>query len=77
MGSNRSLRAVNYTDKFANQLLLAPGTPLQNNVEELYPLFKFLRIRPLNDWTEFKTKISDPVKKNRTKGAMLRLHVGN
>jgi SNF2 family DNA or RNA helicase len=56
---------------------LLSGTPLQNNVEELFPLLKFLRIRPLNDWIEYKTVIADPVKKGRTKSAMKRLHVSS
>ncbi|KZT63245.1 hypothetical protein DAEQUDRAFT_742034 [Daedalea quercina L-15889] len=51
------------------------GTPLQNNIEELYSLFKFLRIKPLNDWSIFNEQIAKPVKANRTTRAMKRLHV--
>lgn len=47
----------------------------QNNIEELYPLFAFLRIRPLNDWDYFKTTIAKPVKEGRTKLAMKKLQV--
>lgn len=52
------------------------GTPMQNSVDELYSLFRFLRLRPLDDWPEFKQKISDPVRKGRPSQAIKRLHVG-
>ena len=51
-----------------------PSTPIQNNVEELYSLFKFLRARPLDDWDTFK-RIVALVKDGRTKIAMKKLHV--
>ncbi|CAE6346188.1 unnamed protein product [Rhizoctonia solani] len=51
------------------------GTPIQNSVEELYSLFKFLGVRPLNDWDEFRTTIAQPVKQGRSTRAMKRLHV--
>ncbi|KAH9974278.1 SNF2 family N-terminal domain-containing protein [Lactifluus volemus] len=51
------------------------GTPLQNNVEELYSLLKFLRIKPLNDWQTFNEQINKPVKSGRSIRAMKRLHV--
>ncbi|KAI0299413.1 SNF2 family N-terminal domain-containing protein [Multifurca ochricompacta] len=51
------------------------GTPLQNNVEELYSLLKFLRIKPLNDWQTFNEQINKPVKSGRSVRAMKRLHV--
>ncbi|EIW80017.1 hypothetical protein CONPUDRAFT_126467 [Coniophora puteana RWD-64-598 SS2] len=51
------------------------GTPMQNSVEELYSLIKFLRIRPLNDWPEFNTKIAQPIKSGRTSAPMKRLQV--
>lgn len=51
------------------------GTPIQNSVEELYSLIKFLGIRPLNDWDQFRTTIAQPVKQGRSTRAMKRLHV--
>ncbi|KAB5589431.1 SNF2 family DNA-dependent ATPase [Ceratobasidium theobromae] len=51
------------------------GTPIQNSVEELYSLFKFLGVRPLNDWDQFRTTIAQPVKQGRSTRAMKRLHV--
>lgn len=29
------------------------GTPMMNNITELYSLIKFLRIRPYNNWSSF------------------------
>ncbi|GFZ45489.1 Hydrolase acting on acid anhydrides to facilitate cellular and subcellular movement [Saitozyma sp. JCM 24511] len=51
------------------------GTPIQNNVDELYSLLHFLRAKPLDDWGVFKERISSLVKDGRTKLAMKRLHV--
>lgn len=47
----------------------------QNNVEELFSLLQFLRIRPLNDWDTFNTQINKPVKSGRSVRAMKRLQV--
>ncbi|KAJ9632961.1 hypothetical protein H2204_007529 [Knufia peltigerae] len=49
------------------------GTPMQNNVEEMFSLVKFCRIRPYNDWDLFRSMISKPLKENwanRKKKAM-------
>ncbi|KZT22942.1 hypothetical protein NEOLEDRAFT_1157534 [Neolentinus lepideus HHB14362 ss-1] len=51
------------------------GTPLQNSVEELYSLLKFLEIRPLNDWDTFNSRIAKPVKSGRSGQPMKRLHL--
>lgn len=47
----------------------------QNNVEELYSLLNFLRIRPLNDWETFNNQINKPVKSGKSVRAMKRLQV--
>lgn len=47
----------------------------QNNVEELFSLFKFLGVQPLNDWHTFNEQIAKPIKANRTTRPMKRLHV--
>ncbi|KAI8972436.1 SNF2 family N-terminal domain-containing protein [Trametes punicea] len=51
------------------------GTPMQNNVEEIYSLIKFLRISPLNDWTTFNSSIAKPIKQGRPVRALKRLQV--
>ncbi|KAI9702173.1 MAG: hypothetical protein M1820_006255 [Bogoriella megaspora] len=38
------------------------GTPMMNNVEELYSLIRFLRIKPYCDWDDFRTDFVTPLK---------------
>ncbi|KAJ7889224.1 SNF2 family DNA-dependent ATPase [Mycena leptocephala] len=52
------------------------ATPMQNKVEEFYPLLKFLHIKPLNDWEKFNTLIAKPISKGPGANlAMKRLQV--
>ncbi|KAJ7681145.1 SNF2 family N-terminal domain-containing protein [Mycena rosella] len=52
------------------------ATPMQNKVDEFYPLMKFLRIKPLNDWERFNSQIAKPISKGISSGlAMKRLQV--
>ncbi|TFK29502.1 hypothetical protein FA15DRAFT_610100 [Coprinopsis marcescibilis] len=52
------------------------GTPMQNNVVELYSLMKFLRIKPYSEWATFNEQVGQPITSGRGAGlAMKRLQV--
>lgn len=60
----------------AQYRLCMTGTPMMNNVEELFPLLKFLRISPYNEWTKFSHDFAGPLKtgkSSRTTSAMRKL----
>lgn len=44
--------------------LCLSGTPIQNNVNELYPLIRFLGIRPYNNEDKFRADITLPLRAN-------------
>ncbi|KAK5166978.1 uncharacterized protein LTR77_007707 [Saxophila tyrrhenica] len=49
------------------------GTPMQNNLDELQSLIKFLRIKPFCELPEWKERITTPMKNGRGGLAMKRL----
>ncbi|KAI6095022.1 SNF2 family N-terminal domain-containing protein [Pisolithus croceorrhizus] len=51
------------------------GTPIQNRVEDLYSMFKFLNVKPLGDLQEFKNYIVKPIKGGQMTLAIERLQV--
>ncbi|KAF1807973.1 hypothetical protein P152DRAFT_406374 [Eremomyces bilateralis CBS 781.70] len=50
------------------------GTPMQNNLDELQSLIRFLRIKPYSDFKMWKEQISGPLKNGRGNLAMKRLN---
>ncbi|KAJ4371180.1 hypothetical protein N0V83_004396 [Neocucurbitaria cava] len=51
------------------------GTPMQNNLDELQSLIKFLRIQPYCEMSSWKDSISGPMKNGRGNLAMKRLQI--
>ncbi|PYI36622.1 hypothetical protein BP00DRAFT_421573 [Aspergillus indologenus CBS 114.80] len=51
------------------------GTPLQNNLDELQSLIKFLRIKPFNDLANWREQITKPIANGRGGLAIERLQV--
>jgi SNF2 family DNA or RNA helicase len=50
------------------------GTPMQNNLDELQSLIRFLRIKPYHDTGAWKRDITKPIKDGRGTIGMRRLH---
>ncbi|KAG1464374.1 hypothetical protein G6F56_005096 [Rhizopus delemar] len=57
----------------SNKRWCLTGTPIQNNVDELFSLLRFLRIQPLNNYAMFRKTISAPIQQGNPGLAMSRL----
>ncbi|KAJ3756758.1 SNF2 family N-terminal domain-containing protein [Lentinula raphanica] len=72
-GTSAAKACVSLESKFRWALT---GTPMQNDLAELYPIFQFLRIKPFSSWKTFNEQIARPVKSGRgANRAMKRLQV--
>ncbi|MBW0473038.1 hypothetical protein O181_012753 [Austropuccinia psidii MF-1] len=51
------------------------GTPIQNGIEDLYPLLRFIgpSMKPFNEYSEFNERILKPMKGPRGKAAVLKI----
>ncbi|KAJ3210536.1 hypothetical protein HDU82_007940 [Entophlyctis luteolus] len=49
------------------------GTPIQNNIGELYSLIDFLNIKPYCDWERFRNEIENPFRIGKHKRVMKRV----
>jgi SNF2-related domain len=71
---NRNTRSsLSCTSLVASKRWCLTGTPLQNNVDELYSLLRFLQIQPLANYSNFKKTISAQIQAGHSKTAMARL----
>ncbi|KAF9028186.1 hypothetical protein BDZ89DRAFT_1066328 [Hymenopellis radicata] len=59
---NRMSRAV--TELSAKYRWVLTGTPIINSLADVYGYFRFLKVRPWHDWTEFNIHIANLEKKN-------------
>lgn len=48
------------------------GTPMMNNVDELFSLIHFIGIAPYNDWKKFRLDIGNPIRR-KSQNAMTKL----
>ncbi|KND01339.1 uncharacterized protein SPPG_03151 [Spizellomyces punctatus DAOM BR117] len=73
---NKSTRsAIGCCALQAERRFCLTGTPLQNNVDEFYSLLKFLRFKPFDEYSVFKSQISEPLSRGRSKVGLERLRV--
>ncbi|KAK0498852.1 SNF2 family DNA-dependent ATPase [Armillaria luteobubalina] len=74
---NRSTKAAEACFELQGRLRWClTGTPMQNDVAELFSLIKFLRIKPFSVWETFNEQIAKPVKNGRgAQHAMKKLQV--
>lgn len=61
---NKSTKAsMGAAEIWSQYRLCMTGTPFMNRAAEIYPLIRFLRIPPYNDWHRFSEDINKPIKK--------------
>ncbi|KUI71446.1 hypothetical protein VM1G_07023 [Cytospora mali] len=61
---NKDTKASQAAAEIQSQYRLCmTGTPFMNRAVEIYPLIRFLRISPYNDWPRFSEDINKPIRK--------------
>ena len=55
--NRNSLSSKAAHELMATHRLVMTGTPMMNSIDELYPLLRFLKIKPYNDWSRFNQEI--------------------
>ncbi|KAJ3047620.1 hypothetical protein HK097_011360 [Rhizophlyctis rosea] len=73
---NRSTKAATACFELdAGRRWCLTGTPVQNNIGELYSLFKFLRLKQFQEYKDFKQQFIEPMSCRRMKLVTKRLQV--
>jgi SNF2 family DNA or RNA helicase len=55
--NRNSLSSKAAHELMATHRLVMTGTPMMNSIDELFPLLRFLKIKPYNDWHRFNQEI--------------------
>jgi SNF2 family DNA or RNA helicase len=72
---NRSAKSsIGATSLTSQRRWCLTGTPIQNNVDELYSLFRFIQLKPYDKYQIWSGQIAGPINAGRGKVAMQRLH---
>ncbi|KAG5518411.1 hypothetical protein PMAC_002804 [Pneumocystis sp. 'macacae'] len=71
---NSKTAIATYSLKGCNRWCLT-GTPIQNSIDELYSLFKFLRIKPLNDFSIWKEQITKTISQGTDEISLKKLKI--
>lgn len=69
-----SKRAMAVFGLRATRRWVVTGTPMQNNIDELYSLVRFLGVYPWSLWTAWQQAISDPFRSGDIAGALNEAH---
>ncbi|XP_062219182.1 DNA repair protein RAD5A isoform X1 [Phragmites australis] len=69
--SSRSLISLAAASLTADRRWCLTGTPIQNNLEDLYSLFRFLRVEPWRNWALWHKLVQKPYEEGDERGLKL------
>jgi DNA repair protein RAD5 len=69
-----SRRAVAVFQLRAARRWVVTGTPMQNNIDEVYSLIRFLGVNPWSMWSAWHHAVSDPFRRGDVPGALNEAH---